>query len=182
MSLPVHAQKLIYEIKAIGINAGTLEVSKTSANGLDQYLLESHSSVNYLFGTIKVDHITRSTYKNGILQNSYVRNDKNDKVEYYSSIDFDGSTYTITNDEGKKTYAGEVRYAISHLFFQEPVDKTEIFSERFGQNIPIKNKGNHTYEFTFPNGEKFTYYYENGIIIKSDMPSPIGKAHLYLKK
>lgn len=180
LPLFVNAQSFSYQIKAMGVKAGTLEVSKKSVNGTDQYVLESHSSVDYLLGKIKVDHVTRCTYKDGVLQNSYVRNDKNDKVEYYSSISYDGTTYNITNEKGKKTMSEPVVFAICHIFFSEPVGKTEVFSDRFGEYVPLRKKGDHAYEITFPDGDKFVYYYENGKIVKADLPSPVGKAHLYL--
>lgn len=175
-------QSYTYDVKAVGINAGTLVVTKKVQNGLEYYTLESHTKVNYVLGKIKVDHITKSTYKNGQLLNSYVRNEKNDEVEYYSSVDFDGSKYNVTNEKGKKTVSRNVDYSICLIFFKEPVDKTEVFSERLGEFGKINPKGNHTYEISLSNGDKYTYYYENGQIVKADAPSPIGKAHFYLRK
>jgi hypothetical protein len=180
--LPLFSQTLTYDIKAVGVNAGTLVVSKKSSNGTDQYLIESHSSVNYVLGKIKVDHTTRCTYVNGILQSSYVRNEKNGDVEYYSSISYDGSTYHITNDIGKKTWNKPISFAICHIFFNEPKGQTEIFSDRFGQYIPLKKLEDHVYRLDFPDGDKITYYFENGLLVKSDLPSPVGKAHFYLRK
>lgn len=175
-----NAQTLKYQIKAFGIKAGTLEIKRTTNNGLEQFEIESLNEVNYLVGKIKVHHITRSTFKNGVLQSSYVRNEKNDKVEYYSSVSYDGSNYTIVNEKEKLTHSGAVSYTICHLFNTEPVSYTEVFSERLGIYLPIKKKEEHVYEFKYPDGDKYVYHYENGKMIKADISTKQGKAHMYL--
>src|SRR5690606_9006623 len=65
-SLQLQAETLKYQIKAFGIKAGTLEIKHTVVNGVDHYEIESHNEVNYLVGKIKVHHITKSTFINGI--------------------------------------------------------------------------------------------------------------------
>jgi len=172
-----------YDVKAMGINAGTLSVTRKTGNGTEQYVLETHSSINYLLGKIEVDHITRCTYKNGVLQNSYVRNDKNGEVEYYTSADYDGSVYQITTEKGKKTLSGPITFAICHLFFDgEPTGKTQIYSDRYGQYVPLKKVEDHVYRIDFPDKDYIIYHYESGKIVKADIPSPVGKAHLYLQQ
>lgn len=174
------AQTIQYKIKAFGINAGTLEIRHKIANGIDQFEIESHNEVNYLVGKIKVHHVTRSTFKNGVLQSSYVRNEKDDEVEYYSSVSFDGSTYTITNEKEKLTHKGPVTYTICNLFGTEPINQSQVFSERWGVYVPLKKKEEHVYEFKYPDGDKYVYYYENGIVTKADISTKQGKAHMYL--
>jgi len=174
------AQTFTYTAKALGINAGTLTVNKKTVNLVDFYQFETHSEVDYLLGKIKVDHITKASYKSGTLQNAYVRNEKNGEVEYYSSTTYDGSRYETTTEKGKKTLNRAVNYSLAMIFFSEPAGKTEIFSERLGEFVPIKKTGDHMYEVTLPDGDKYTYRYTDGKMVQMDVPSPVGRAHFYL--
>lgn len=177
----LQGQTYVYTGKAIGINAGNMTVSRKMVNGAEVITNETQSKINYLLGEISIDHFARATYKNGKLQEAYMRQEKNGKLETYCSVSYDGKCYHVTNDQGKSTCYDVITLSLTKIFFEEPDGDTQIFSESLGKHIPIKKIGEHTYEATLPDGGKYTYYYENGKMVKMDVPSPVGRAHFYLQ-
>lgn len=182
MPVAAWAQSYTYDIKTMGVHAGTMVVTRNKANALEQYSYETHSAVDYLLGKVEVNHITRSSYKDGVLQTAYVRNEKNGEVEYYSSTSYDGSDYCTVTEKGKVRCRRKVALSFAKVFFEEPVGQTEIFSERLGEFVPLKQLEEHTYQVCLPDGDKYTYYFEGGRLVRMDVPSPLGKAHFYLRK
>jgi hypothetical protein len=52
------------------------------------------------------------------------------------------------------------------MYFFEPVDVNEFYSEHFDTHISIKKIQAHAYEIELPDGTKNVYYYKNGICSK----------------
>jgi hypothetical protein len=177
-----HAQTYVYETRALGIHAGDMQITKKVRGNLEYYSITSKNSVNYVLGKIDVDHKTSVTYKDGVLQESFLRTDKNGEVDQFCSVSYDGQTYKIQTEKEKLTLSRPITASVVTLYFKEPVGLSEIFSEVFGRMVPVTEIKPHKYSINMPDGKKNTYTYENGIVVEVEVPSPVGTAHIRLKK
>ncbi|HSK14202.1 MAG TPA: DUF6134 family protein, partial [Phnomibacter sp.] len=48
------------------------------------------------------------------------------------------------------------------LYFQEPVGRSELYSEGHKRMIPIRDLGNGIYKITMPDGNTNLFYYRGG--------------------
>lgn len=176
------AQTYEYETRALGIHAGDMQITRKVNGNLEYYSITSKNSVNYVLGKIDVDHKTSVTYKDGILQESFLRTDKNGEVDKFCSVSYDGQTYKIQTEKEKLSLSRPVTASVVTLYFKEPVGLTEIFSEVFGKMVPVTEVKPHKYSIKLPDGKKNTYTYENGVVVEVEVPSPVGTAHIRLKK
>lgn len=177
-----NAQTYTYETRALGIHAGDMQITRKVNGNLEYYTINSKNSVNYVLGKIDVDHKTSVTYKDGVLQESFLRTDKNGEVDQFCSVSFDGHIYKIQTEKEKLSYSKPITASVVTLYFKEPIGLTEIFSEVFGKMVPLTEVKPHKYSIKLPDGKKNTYTYENGIVVEVEVPSPVGTAHIRLKK
>ncbi|MCZ2444666.1 MAG: hypothetical protein LC101_12935 [Flavobacteriales bacterium] len=177
-----YAQTFRYEVSTIGIKAGEVEVSRNISNNVEIYHISSNSSVNYVFGKITVINKTSTTYKDNVMQESFLRTDKNGEVDNFCSASYNGKEYKIQTEKDKFTIAGPIKYSITKMYYQEPIGFTEIFSEVYGKMLPVTIVAPHTYSLKQPDGKANVYRYENGVLVEVTVPSPVGKAHIRLKK
>ncbi|MCX7743309.1 MAG: hypothetical protein N2167_01965 [Flavobacteriales bacterium] len=177
-----NAQTYTYETRALGIHAGDMQITRKVIGNLEYYSITSKNSVNYVLGKIDVDHKTSVTYKDGVLQESFLRTDKNGEVDQFCSVSYDGNTYKIQTEKEKLSYSKPITASVVTLYFKEPLGLTEIFSEVFGKMVPLSEIKPHTYSIKLPDGKKNTYKYEKGIVVEVEVPSPVGTAHIRLKK
>ena len=158
--LVTNAQQLEYNIKWFG-NIGKLHVSKSIKN--DSILIETNSVVKVPF--YKLNWITTTKATNGILQSSNYRqllnNDKREftEIELYAKNEWE----MIDSEGNKKTIDIEDKFYVSKLYFEEPIDQTYIFSERFGESLKLINHGNGHYKLLLPDENYCEYFYEDGV-------------------
>ncbi len=94
--------------------------------------------MNYVLGKIDVDHKTSVTYKNGVLQESFMRTDKNGKVDQFCSVSYDGQTYKIQTEKEKLTHTRPITASVVTLYFKEPIGLAQIQHLKF-YSIKISN-------------------------------------------
>lgn len=61
----------------------------------------------------------------------------------------------------------DISYAITMLYFEEPVGIHQVYSVLDGTFHSLVHKGNHVYEKRTPDGKKSLYHYQNGNLIKA---------------
>ena len=87
----------------------------------------------------------------------------NDELETSSVIDWDGNQYIKQQGETLTPICcDEVDFSSASVFFNEPVDRTKMFYEKYGKELSIKKTAEHTYEVDLPNGGVERYKYNNG--------------------
>lgn len=180
--LQANAQTRIYEVVLSGNKIGELTATKTVKGAFTTYKLESKSEAKVLFSTKKNYVLMDVTYKDGILVSSYCKNEINDEVDNYASINWDGSKYNITNEKKKFTHPTEVKYSVISLYFSEPKGMKQLFTERIGEVYPLTDLGSGRYEYKIPNGDKNVYVYKNGELVETERKTIIGTVYVKLVK
>ncbi|MGX5820127.1 DUF6134 family protein [Chitinophaga lutea] len=86
--------------------------------------------------------------------------------------------YAVTK-RGTKTKLSEaaIKFSVADLYFTEPRDINEIYSETLGQMIPIRSLGEGRYDLQLPEGKHNLYTYRKGSLHEVEVNHSLGKAY-----
>lgn len=144
--------KAIGVIKTMRIQDGNVTHIKANTNVSFRILIKVN--LVYLFNT---------TFVNGFFSKSSTKNTTNGNVREYSKINWDGVKYqTEVNHKKRDIYLARSSYTTLSMYYEEPVSRTKVFSERYAKYCTLRALGEQVYELTLPNGNKNHYKYKNG--------------------
>ncbi len=153
---------LIYNIVYKNDSIGYLDANYDINQSSELYIITSEASFRFLM-RFSSDYSFENRFRGGTLVSSKTQNKVNDKVRSTSAITRKGDGYDMKIDDVSSRLNKKVTYAMANLYFHEPSDITEVFSERYGEFCKIKKVANHKYELHLPSGKKNYYSYKNGI-------------------
>lgn len=141
---------------------GYLNFSETRWGKDLQILVESEIDARFIFKyTAKGEEIYQ--YRNDTLISSNLFRQINGKVRLNQKIIRTKNGYKITGPQLAKNIESKgVRTNLTRLFVEEPVGIQAIFSDRFGEWVPLEQTGEHQYKITLPNGSRTHFSYRNG--------------------
>ncbi len=170
-------QTLRFEIYSLGSKTGILTAKKEIKNNVEYYIIESQAHANLLVSQVDVKTILKSTYKDGILISSFAKNEKNGEIEQYADTQWKDPEYTITSHTGKNIVKEKIQISVASLYFTEPKNHHRIYSEVWGQFLPL-TKNNNSYTLQLPNGRSTTFIYENGQLQEIHTTTKVGKVKI----
>lgn len=163
------AQKHIYAIELFGKKIGETVVERTdNGKGDVRYQLTSRSEANVLFVRKTSSMDFDITYKNNQLFTSYCKNVK-DNVTEIATMAWNGTQYLIHKGEEVLKLSQPLHFSAVQLYFQEPKNKPQIFSERMGEYCRFTCTADGVYECKTPNGVTNIYRYKNGVLYELEM-------------
>ncbi len=139
-------------------------VTKRVQNGrFTEFNIESNATFRIIF-EFNTQFKFETIFSEGKLCKSYAQNKLNDSERESTLITWEDEKYKLLKDskESKLLEIKRPDYAMANLYYQEPKERTEVFSERFGEFLQIKSIGNAQYELTLPDGRTNIYTYKNG--------------------
>ncbi|MFN3999413.1 DUF6134 family protein [Algoriphagus sp.] len=163
-----------YEISVLGFNIGEMTANRSKIADSTVYKVKSNVSFWFL-GKVNVDfRVDTRLAGNQIVwaksNSSSNKGDFNSEIKWNGKFyDVDASTYKFEN---KKSINEPVALSSAMLFFNEPKDNQALLGEAFGLVSRVKKLSATSYEVTI-NGNTNRYYYENGVMVKAEMQSPI---------
>lgn len=174
----LQAQQILrFEIYSLGSKTGTLTAKKEIKNNLEYYIIESQAYANLVVSQVDVKTILKSTYKDGMLLSSFAKNEKNGEIEQYADTQWKEPEYYITSHTGKNTIKEKILMSVASLYFMEPKNHERIYSEVWGQFLPLTVKEN-SYTLQLPNGRTTTFIYENGQLQEIHTTTKVGKVKI----
>ena len=177
---PLHAQNLNYNVVMNGKSIGSLEAKRNVRDGLAYYFIESIVNLRFLF-RVNMNYTFETTYQDGMLIKASTRNMVNDNVRNSSRVTWNGAHYVLeVKDEQSVLKNTKITYSLSSMYFSEPVQVRQVFSERYGKFLPVKPVGEHRYELTMPDGKKNYYQYVNGICQSVEVNHSMGQVNFHL--
>lgn len=155
-----YGQRIEYDIILLG-KIGKLQINKTSVN--EELIISTVSEVKIPF--YKFSWITDTKSANGQLLYAEYKQLLNEKTREKTSISMlSDSRWKFTNTEGKSNHIQiDNPFYVSQLYFEEPVNESHIFSERFGKSLELIRYGNGHYRLLLPDDNYCDYFYEDGI-------------------
>jgi hypothetical protein len=166
-----------FKVFFMGREIGTLDVFYKNNGGIETIEIKSVSLVKVLFTKTDIDFYGTTTYQNNVLVEAFCRNIVDDKIKTYTKISKLANKYLVYNENEKKEVDLEpVKYSAMRLYYEEPIAKTTIFSESWGEYCPIEKIENRVYQISLPNGKKSKYFYdEKGSLLKVENNHAMGK-------
>lgn len=166
--LAISAQRNVYDIFLFGNKIGQTVVERKQTGKTVQYTLTSKSEASVLFTKKTSEMNYKIVYEDGQLLSAYVKNVK-DGVTEISDILWQGTQYLIKKGAEILHLSQPINFSSVHLYFTEPIGRTNIFSERLGEYCRFTKTAEGVYECKLPNGVSNIYRYKNGMLYELEM-------------
>ena len=165
------SQKIRYTMQVNGREMGELQVERRFENEIEIITSRTNVKVDFLIKRMEVFSLIHTEYEGGLLQKAETRKVVNGEDKEFSKIYRVRTGYHFKNheDELKNLPHSSINFTVNRLFFQEPVNLNQVFSERFGKYLKIEKAGPGYYLLHVPDEDPNGYYYKNGQFVKLDV-------------
>ena len=154
-------QNLTYTVYVSGSKRGTLQAQLIrSADKSFKIRLETniHFPFTNVLSLIQVNYSASGLESASSFKK--INNHVNEQINLQKTI----GGFLLTNDAGQETRILEqIPFSVGRLYHYEPLGMKELFSERLGAFVPIKNLREGEYELIQPDGKKNVFVYRYGI-------------------
>lgn len=155
-----------YNVTLDGKPIGTYNVHRTDIGESSTYRVETTTAAG-LIRPIEHTFVMMSSYNNSKLISSDLKTWVNQELESSSVLQWDGSQYIQQQGEKLTEICCEaVDFSSATIFFNEPVNRTTLFYEKYGMDLKVEKVADHTYEVEIPNGGVERYTYKKGEVIE----------------
>jgi hypothetical protein len=174
-------KELEYKISRKGVAIGTMNFKETKLGENVKYRMHSKIFTRFIleFSAIGTEE---AEYENGILKNSRFLQlvNGNEKANYNTWLK--GNHYLVQKKGSiNKLPHGTIGYNLVCLYSNEPLERKEIYSDKFQLFLPIKKLKEHHYRISFPDGNYNEYLYENGLCKKIKVENKLFSVVMELK-
>lgn len=170
-------QTRIYEIRYGNNVIGTLDARQETAGVIRKLFLKSRVQMK-LLSRMEVD--IYAEYRNKVLHTAKAMRLQGksaaDNKDTYTEKSAKGYTVTRKGERSSLSHA-QITYCVSDLYFLEPHDIRQAYSETLGVFLPVKLLADKRYELTLPDGRKSLYRYDKGQLKEVEFSHPLGKAY-----
>jgi hypothetical protein len=165
-TLPVHGQSAVYDILLAGRDVGELKIEAVAGNQANESF-RVQGAINTLF--YDVVYVGENLFEKGVLKSSLstqeVNGNMKEKTRTYQTPQNSYQVVFADAKAGRKKIP-DLPHPISHtvtsLYYREPVNLRQVYSERFGQMCALRRLSASSYEVVMPDGKKATYHYRAG--------------------
>jgi len=168
LNIPVQAisQTVLYDIVIAGRTVGSVKVLHDGSEPeRAKRRIDAEVSIPFYSGSLR----SENQFVDGSLKSSVtdyrVNGRKKEKtltskaaLSQYQ-VDFFGSGEAL---EKRKDVRQSITKTIVNLCYEEPVDVTAVYSEKYGQLCKVENLGNSRYGVIMPSGKQTIYTYREG--------------------
>lgn len=175
LSTSVRAQISVYDVIVAGRTIGLLKVFADASSG-DTETQRIESDFKILFYSGKFS--TQSSFVEGKLVNAVSAHQVNgDLKEKTHTKSVAQSSYTVSfsgedgDKKSSKAFSEPIVNTVTGLYYKEPVNINEVYSERYAQMCAVKKLSEGNYGVTLPDGKQGVYTYKNGLCqeVKTDL-------------
>lgn len=160
------SQTSFYDVIVAGRNIGSLKVfGDEIVNNVETHRIESSFKVFFYSGKYSI----QSNFSNGKLVSSvaahHVNGDLKERTQTKSTthplyeVLFSGAD-APKNDKKELNYP--ISSTVTSLYYKEPINIKEVYSERFAQMCSVKKLSDGNYGVSLPDGKQGIYTYKNG--------------------
>jgi hypothetical protein len=148
---------------------GIIDVRQQEMNDSLAYISTSSLSFKFIW-SVEWRSKVISVLKEDFLAWSRLESFLNDKPRDDKLTVKNGSGYLCKDfNEPQDRINSSIYFTTLMMYFKEPKDINELYSERFQQMVAIQSDEPHVYRIKFPNGDVNHYHYtETGKLLKVD--------------
>ena len=100
------------------------------------------------------------------IETAFIRSQANKDIKANKRTSFQGTHYQVTKETSSNAVAlNRIDYNFLSLYFLEPVNIRQVYSDNFEQLLNIEKISNY-YKIKLPDGNTTSYYYTNGVCSK----------------
>jgi hypothetical protein len=174
-------RNLDYNIVHQGDLKGTVHLSEHSEGNIRRIKVESLIQTRFLFN-ITVKTIEEAIYREGLLISSRFYQKVNDQEPSDRAMIWKDGSY---QSRGTQNTGNLPRVPIEHtilsLYYKEPVNIREVFSDNFQQYLPVRKTNSGQYRVDLPNGNSNYYIYHQGNLVRVEVEQPFYALQFILK-
>ena len=157
---------LNYKVIQGGSEIGWLKLQKTDTNSTTTIKFNSVAKKRMIV-KFEITAQESATFSNGVMIESSVFRKVNADVKINKHTVQKGSYYLVNEKENTAIVKiNGIVYNQLCMYFKEPVNIKQVYSDTFQTLLDIENLGNHSYKVKFPSGDTNCYYYSNGVCSK----------------
>jgi len=170
------AQNNTYDVIVAGRTIGSLKVFDNESDS-DTEVQRIESDFKILFYSGKFS--TQASFAQGRLMTAVSAHEVNGNVKErtHTKNVAKTSNYTVSfsGEDGEKKPAKEfnepILNTVTSLYYKEPINITEVYSERYGQMCNVKKVSDGNYSVSLPDGKQGLYTYKSGLCreVKTDL-------------
>lgn len=167
-SCSVKAQSLVLNYKIVQNSKviGWIKLEKKDSGDAYQLFFDCVTKKRMLV-LITIFEKQQSFFKNGILMQSSVFRKINNDIKVNKLTTHKAGYYEINNKNNlMRLKLDAINYNQLSMYFFEPLNVSEVYSEHYDKYFPIKKTQANCYVIEYPDGSKNHYYYKNGICSK----------------
>lgn len=147
-----------FEARASDAQVGNVKATKIMDGKITQYQVESEIIIHVLFA-VNITYKAQASYNEGILMSSSASVFINDHLHNSVVTEKTGNYYTIVEDEHTTKMYEEIKFSTTKMYFTEPVDQKEVYSESEGIMKSIVKTTDGKYKMMDPeNSDNITVY------------------------
>jgi hypothetical protein len=183
-SLSLYAQQdrnLEFNIIHHGDLKGTVQLSEHSEGNIRRIKVESLIQTQFLFN-ITVKTIEEAIYREGLLISSRFYQKINDQEPSDRAMIWKDGSYQFHGSQNNgKLPSVPVQHTVLSLYYKEPVNIREVFSDNFQQYLPVSKTATGRYRVDLPNGYNNYYIYQQGRLVRVEVEQPFYALQFILK-
>lgn len=154
-------QNLTYTVYVSGSKRGTLHAQLIKSTD-KSFKIRLETNIHFPFTNVL--SLIQVNYSASGLESASSFKKINNHVNEQINLQKTNGGYIITNDSGQKNrILTQIPFSVGRLYHHEPRGMKELFSERLGAFVPIKNLREGEYELVQPDGKKNVFVYRFGI-------------------
>lgn len=163
--LPSRAQAVIYDILLAGRAVGELTIAPVRTSDGGEHLRVRGAIDTFMYDVV---YVGENRFENGLLKTAFSSQEVNGKLKEKTNTVQNSESYQVTFASAKSTAkeTGRVPHPINHtitsLYYREPVNLKQIYSDRFGKMCPVQKVSAGAYDVEMPDGKKTRYTYAQG--------------------
>ncbi|MCO5248299.1 MAG: hypothetical protein M9887_05040 [Chitinophagales bacterium] len=173
----VFAQKYTFDVILLNKKIGEMSLQKIINNEGERYLIKSESEAKVLFIKESARVSFDVLFKLGSMVKSLYTSDKN-KENIVTTVEKKGSNYNISYNGNNHSLDNNISFSSVMLYFKEPKGVKEVFVERIGEFLPLKNVAVGVYQYLQPDGTTSIYRYTKGALTEIELKRGIGSVFL----
>lgn len=170
-----------YSVIWRGKEVGSLKATSQNHPQGQMYSTNSEMNIQMLLSFHIQSNIT-NLFSNSQLKEAQVQRFVNKKKKLTSTTHFNQTHYELKKDKDDVVkLKSNIPATVTWLYFNEPIQKTEIYSETFLTFLKFKQIAASVYKTTLPDGDVMTYTYQSGILQRVEIESGYGDFVFKLK-
>lgn len=170
-----------YSVIWRGKEIGFLKATSQAQPQGQFYSTDSQMDISMLLN-FHIEANCTNIFSNAQLKEAQVQRFVNKKRKLATTTRFTDNHYELTKDkEDVVKMKSNIPATVTWLYFNEPVQRREIYSEVFQTFLKFKEIASSVYETTLPDGDVMTYTYRSGVLHRVEIESGYGEFVFKLK-